>query len=149
MGTWRDFAAIATNVRGREDVYYPAIVSRKSLLHQVWALPGFTEEVDGQERQHGLVPDHGVARTQDPVVLVREVQELHVRGPARPGGQPGPQAQRLPDGDPVVLVTVDHQHRGGDRIEVVVGRVRQVALRVRERVTEVTPPVRGHVGRAE
>ena len=83
------------------------------------------------------------------MVLVREVQELHVRGPARTGGQPGPQAQRLPHRDPVVLVAVDHQHRSGDRIQVMVGRVRQVALRVRERVTKMTPPVRGHVGRAE
>src|SRR5215472_14940399 len=94
----------------------PAYLSpaRGGVLHQIGAAPGFAEEMGGEEREHRFVPDHRVARVEDPVVLVREVQELHVRGPARAGGQPGPQSQRLTYRDPVVLVPVDHHHRGGD-----------------------------------
>src|SRR6185437_8450853 len=52
-------------------------------LKEIGAVPGFAEEVGGEEGEHRFVPDHGVAGVQDPVVLVREVQELHARGPAR------------------------------------------------------------------
>src|SRR6266545_4446450 len=43
---------------------------------QLGAFPLLRPYVVSEEGEHGLVPHHRVARRQDPVVLVREVQEL-------------------------------------------------------------------------
>src|SRR6202167_3385576 len=78
-------------------------------------LPGLVKYVLGEEREDGLVPDPGVARGQDPVVLVGEVKELGLH--AVPGQVP-PQPQRLADRHPVVLVAVDDEHRRADLLDV-------------------------------
>src|SRR5690242_16558384 len=78
---------------------------------QAGALPFRAPDVLGQEGEDGLVPDPGVARGEDPVVLVREVEEL---GLGTVLGQVPPQPQRLADRHPVVLVAVDDQHRRAD-----------------------------------
>src|SRR6266702_8891576 len=44
--------------------------------------PGLAEHVLREEGQHGLVPDPDVPGGQDPVVLVREVEEPDVLRPA-------------------------------------------------------------------
>src|SRR5690348_9516149 len=66
------------------------LVPGRAGSQQAGPLPGLAEHVLGQEGQHGLVPDHGVAGVEDPVVLVREVQELGVLDTP---GQVGPQPQ--------------------------------------------------------
>src|SRR6516225_7774076 len=71
---------------------------------QARALPFLAQDVLGQEGEDGLVPDPGVPRAEDPVVLVREVEEL---GLGAVLGQVPPQPERLADRHPVVLVAVD------------------------------------------
>ena len=75
-------------------------------------------EVLIEEGQHRFVPDARVLRLQDPVVLVREVEE--------PGGHPvapevRPQAERLADRDAEILFAVDHQHWRANRPDVLAG----------------------------
>src|SRR5450755_2049813 len=105
---------------------------------QVRPPPWLAEDVLREEGQHGLVPDDYVPGRQDPVVLVREGEELGIRGPAR---QVGPEPQRLADRDPVILVPVDHQHRRPDGRDMQVRRILQVASGLRQWVTEMPAPV--------
>src|SRR5215470_843917 len=84
---------------------------------ELGALPVLAQDVLGQEGEDGLVPDLGVARGEDPVVLVREVEEL---GLGAVLGQVPPQPQRLAHRHPVVLVPVDDQHRRADLRDVAV-----------------------------
>src|SRR4051812_14679778 len=58
------------------------------------ALPFLAEDVLSEEGEDGLVPDPRVAGGEDPVVLVREVEEL---GLGAVPGQVPPQPQRLAD----------------------------------------------------
>src|SRR5579872_7209536 len=62
------------------------------LLQQRRTLPFLAEDVLGEEGEDGLVPDPRVARGEDPVVLVREVQELGLHPVP---GQVPPQPQRF------------------------------------------------------
>src|SRR3984885_4632687 len=96
-------------------------------------LPGLVEDVLGEEREDGLVPDPRVARSQDPVVLVREVKEL---GLSAVPGQVPPQPQRLAHRHPVVLVAMDDEHRRADLFEVQVRRVQLLHLRPGQRIAE-------------
>ena len=79
-----------------------------------------------EEREHRLVPDHGVLRLEHPVVLVGEVEEpvRVVRRRRRMVlGELPPQPQPLADRHAVVLVAVDDEHRREDSRR----RVRRVA----------------------
>src|SRR5690242_14077720 len=90
---------------------------RWGALEEAGALPWLAEDVLGQEGEDGLVPDPRVAGSQDPVVLVGEVEELGLGAVAV---QVRPQPQRLADRHPVVLVPVDDQHRRADLGDVAV-----------------------------
>jgi Protein of unknown function (DUF998) len=75
------------------------------------------------EPEHRVVPDLGVPRAEDPVVLARELEEPVGQLLGRPGeaaDEVPPQAQRLAVRDAVVPVTVDDQHRGADGVHEVV-----------------------------
>src|SRR6202167_6630259 len=100
-------------------------------------LPGPVEDVLGEEREDGLVPDPRVARGQDPVVLVGEVKELGLH--AVPGQVP-PQPQRLAYRHPVVLVAVDDEHPRTYLLDATVRRVHVVHLRPEQRIPELRPP---------
>src|SRR5699024_4559190 len=92
-----------------------------------------SEHMRVQEGQHGAVPDLGVAAAEDPVPLVREVEEpvLRVAVPVerrlRLGEQVEPQLLALPDRHPVVLVAVDDEQGdldlGGEAVRGVLGRL--------------------------
>src|ERR1035438_4993937 len=106
---------IAATSAGRLSRSARAIKPTLWCSQQGGAFPGLIEDVLGQEGEDGLVPDARVARGQDPVVLVGEVEELRLRATA---GQVPPEPQRLGDRYPVVLVPVNHQHRRADLADV-------------------------------
>ena len=84
-------------------------------LEQFWPLPFLAEHMLAEERQHSFIPDLDVTGLEHPVVLVREVQEP---GLNRPEHQIPPQPQCLADRHPVVLITVNDQHRRDDLVGV-------------------------------
>src|SRR5699024_8255703 len=77
-----------------------------------------SEHMRGQEGQHGAVPDLGVAAAEDPVALVREVEEPVLRVAVAVerclslGAQDETQLLALPDRHSLVLVYVDSEQEG-------------------------------------
>src|SRR6202044_1564766 len=101
------------------------------------AAPGLAQDMLGQEREDGLVPDGGVTGGEDPVVLIREVQEL---GFGAVLVQVPPQPERLADRDAEVLVAVDDQHRRRDAGHGPGRRILLVALRGDQGGAELRSP---------